>query len=406
MKNVITGLDIGTSKICAAIAEITPDQRCEVRGVGLADAKGVNKGFVSNLDKLIDSITRAVQSAEEKTGIKAHNVITNISGASVSGGLHEGLMPLSRRGREVAKRDIAKVIEMAKHISFSLEKGFLYAAPQEFVVDDNDGIENPLGLFATKLKVKLYVITSLLSHIQNISKAVSYAGYELLDIIPTTVASPSGVLKDEDLQAGAIIVDIGGGITELAVFSGGTLRFFDSVNVGGMDLTAHLSAKLKIPFRHAEEVKIKYGSVSKEDLTKDLKATLDIDNKHIVLDNRKTNKLLKERFDEIFYILKERLEKSRHFKASAPAFVVTGGGALLHGALESLEDFFSSPVRMGRAVDIAGDPSVTSNPVYSAAISLAKYGLRKHATPKPRFSKAPFLLNPFYKLRDIMDEYF
>jgi len=407
MRKIITGLDIGTSKICAAIGEFGSDGRAEIRGVGIADARGINKGFVSNLDKLVDSIAKAIHGAEDKAGIKAHNVIANISGASVIGRINEGLMPLSRRGREITKRDVRKVVEITRNISLTLEKDFLYASPQEYIIDDNDGVENALGLFGSKIKVKLYVITVLATHIQNISKAISYAGYEPLSIIPTAVASASNILTDEDKANGVILVDVGGGITEIAVFYGGILRFLESVNVGGMDLTACLSAHFKIPFGNAEMIKKKYGSISKEDLRKDEKNIFDVDNRHVVVSSDIMNNLLKERFDEIFYVAKDRLKTADYFTASIPSLVVTGGSSLLNGAIESFEKLFGIPVKTWRANGITCNPTILSNPIYSAAVSLAKYGLDREAKPSRRSLRGnTFLLDNFQRFKEFLNEYF
>ena len=409
MKNsLVTGLDIGTSKICAAIACTHQDDGVQIKGIGLADAKGINKGFVSNLDKLIDSVNKAVRSAEEKAGLAAHNVVANISGPSIAGSLCEGLIPLARRGREITRNDISRVIEITKDTSLSLERDLLYAVPHEFIVDDNNGIENPLGLFGTKLKVKLYVITALATHLQNISKAINYAGYELLDIVPTAIAAQSCILRNDDLRRGAAVIDIGGGITEMAVFDGGVLRYFDTVSIGGMDLTAHLSAHLKLPFNFAEKIKKKYGGISKEDLRSEKQAIFDIDDRDVSIDSSMMNNLLKDRFDEIFYIIKDRLARSSHdFSASTPSIVMTGGGALLSGALETFEDFFKTPARIGRANGIKGDSSILSNPVYATAIGLAKYGLERHGKRASRALKGRFfLLDAFLKFRDMLEEYF
>jgi cell division protein FtsA len=407
MRNVLLGLDIGTSKVCAALLDATPEGEMRLLSTGLADSKGINKGFVSNLDKLIDSIGKAVQSAEESAGLKAHRVVANISGASVAGKSHEGLIFLSRRGREIKKRDVRKAIDTTKHISYTMEKDLLYAVPQEFTIDETHEVENPVGLFGTKLKVKLYVITALTSHVQNISKAVNYAGYELIDIVPTSVAAASGILKDEERAEGVIVIDMGGGVTELAIFHDSTFKFFDSVNVGGMDLTSSLSSRFKVPFGNAEMIKMHYAGISKEDLKKDQKNIFDIDNKHIVIKSDEMNSVLKERFDEIFHVLQERLKPSGYSDLSIPNIVVTGGCALLHGALESFENRFNTRVRMGNVSGVTGDPAALNSPVYSAAISIAKYGLNKYKRPRSyRFKDKYFIVDTFHKFREFLDDYF
>lgn len=407
MKKIITGLDIGTSKTCAAIASVGYDNRPAIIGVGTEKTRGINKGFVSNLDKLIDSIQKAIKAAEEKAGVKAHSIVANISGSSVSGGINEGLIPLSRRGREITKNDIKKVIDITKNIAYSLEKDFLHASPQEFIIDDNEGVEDPLGLFGIKMKVRLYTVTALASHIRNISKAIDYAGYELVDIVPTLVTAPAGMLKEEEKNSNVAIIDIGGGIAELAIFNKGCLRFFNSVNIGAMDLTSELAGHFKVPFKKAEEIKRKYGSISGEDLNKNEKNIIEIEDKQIVIETSEVNNLLKERFEKISYILKERLNTADCPLTSVSSLVVSGGGALLNGALESFEKLFNIPVRMGSVSGITCNPLLASNPVYSAAISLAKYGLTKYTKQMPRLLKSnSFLIDTFYRFKDLLEDYF
>ncbi|MEE8360377.1 MAG: cell division protein FtsA [Candidatus Omnitrophota bacterium] len=403
----LLGLDIGTTKICASILAYDAQDQAHLLGTGISDSKGIKKGFVSNLDKLIDSISKAAQAAEDKAGVKARRVVANISGPSLVGRLQDGLIFLSRRGREITKRDVKKVIDTTKHISYTMEKDLLYAVPQEFTIDEAQNVEDPVGLFGTKLKVRLYVITALTTHIQNIAKAVNYAGYDLVDIVPTTVAAASGLLRKEEKTDGAVIIDIGGGVTELAVFKEETFRFFDSINVGGMDLTSCLSSHYNIPFASAEMIKRHYGGISKDDLKKDENNILDIGDRQIVIKSGELNSLLKERFDEIFHILKERLKGSGYYDNLIPSIIITGGSALLHGALESFEDRLKIRVRMGSITGVKGDPSILNNPLYSAAISIAKYGLDKEKARKGHSLKDRFfIVNTFHKFRDFLEDYF
>ncbi|MFH1753650.1 MAG: cell division protein FtsA [Candidatus Omnitrophota bacterium] len=405
--NTVLGLDIGTTKVCAAILGFGPEGKPHLLGTGISDSKGINKGFVSNLDKLIDAISKAGQSAEDQAGIKAARAVANISGPSLVGKPQDGLMLLSRRGREITKRDVKKVIDATKHVSFTMEKDLLYAVPHEFTIDEAQTVEDPIGLFGTKLKVKLYVITALTTHIQNISKAVTYSGYDLSDIVPATVAAASGLLNDEEKINGAAIVDIGGGVTELAVFKEEAFRFFDSVSVGGMDLTSCLSSHYRVPFASAEMIKRHYGGISEGDLKKDEKNIFDIDDRQIVIKSAELNGLLKERFGEIFHILQDRFKASGYSDKNIPSIVVTGGSSLLHGALESFEERFKMRVRMGSVTGVTGDPSMLNNPVYSAALSIAKYGLEKQKRPKVHGLKEKFfIIDTFYKFREFLEDYF
>lgn len=407
MKRIVTGLDIGTSKVCAAIVTRSEEDKAEILGVGITGARGVNKGFVSNLDKLVDSVSKAVQSAEEKAGLRAHEVVVNISGASVLAKTTESAILLSKRGREITRRDTKRAIDNARNMSLTMDRDLLYSVPLEFTVDDDHVVENPLGLFGTKLKVKLYAITALRTHIQNISKAVSYAGYELLDIIPGSVAIENGMLKEKERSNGAIVLDIGGGVTEVALFYNNIFRFLDSVNVGGMDLTSSLSSFLKVPFTNAEKIKRQCAAISDEELAKERESLFDVENRQVVVKSREVNAMMRERFDEISHILDERLRSSELARLPVSNVIVTGGGALMNGALERFEKAFNIHVRMGRVHGVVGDPGTVSNPRYSTSISLAKYGLDKFTKPKSRAYKGRvFVLDTVQRFREMLDEYF
>ncbi len=406
VKKIITGLDIGTTGIRAAIAGADRDGGLRLLGAGMSEARGINKGFVANLDKLTDSISRAVRSAEDAAGVRAHRVSANISGASVAGGLHEGLVSLARRGREIKKRDVRRVIEGTKSISLTMEKDLLCAVPQEFVVDDSHEVEDPLGLYGAKLKVRLYVVTAQATHVQNLSKAVNYAGYDLSDLVPTPVAAAESLLSEREKRDGVILIDMGGGVTEISLFRGGTLRFFDSVNVGGMDLTSAIASHLKVPFRSAEAIKRHYGGVLPED-TVNREDIMDVDSRHIVVNSRELSCLLRERLDEIFHIITERLSGRGRMSERATQITVTGSGALLHGALELFEKKFGLPVKTGSVSDISGEPAVLQNPAYAAAVSLAWYGLRGNRDPGRRaLGDRLFIVDTFYRFREMIEDYF
>ena len=405
MKNIIAGLDMGTSKICAAIAGQAPDGERKLMGVGSAESRGINKGFVSNIDKLVDSIQEALAAAQDQAGTKVNRVVANISGSSVSGNVHEGITLLSRRGREITKKDVKKVLDLARNTSLTMERELLFNAAQDFIVDDAHEVEDPIGLFGSKLKVRLYIVSALTTHVQNISKAVNYAGYDLVDVMPNPVAASYGVLSEQEKKEGVFLIDIGGGVTEFALLGNNRFYVLDSINVGGMDLTACISSFYKIPFTMAEMIKKRYGGISKEEAAKAHEDILEFDGRQIVVKSDEVNKLLRERFEEMYNIVNERLAFVKG-QASFSQVVVTGGGSLLSGAIESLGDLFGADIRLGRVNGLSGDPSLFSNPLYSSAVSLAKYGSERYARrPKPIEGRI-FILDIFSRLKELMEEYF
>lgn len=407
MRKILTGLDIGTSKVCAAIIEAEPGANARILGLGTASSTGINKGFVSNLDKLVDSISKAVQEAEHRAGAKAHHVVANISGASLMSRINEGSVLLSRRGREITRRDVRKVIDTTKHMSVTLDKDLIYMEPQEFIIDDSNQIEDPIGLFGAKLKVKLHVVTAMMTHIQNISKAINYAGYELIDIVPNSVAASSTILEEEDRDNGTVIIDIGGGITEIGVYRDNSFKWIDSVNVGGMDLTSCVSSFYRVPFGDAEMIKKRLGGIAKEDIEKETQDIFDIDSRSVVVTSEKMNSLLKDRFDEITNILHERLKSSGQLGMPLSKIVLTGGSVLLHGVTDAFEARFGVSVKLGRVKGVVGDPAILANPSFAASISLAKYGLTKFKNTKTGpFKGKFFLVDIFYRFRELIEDYF
>ena len=265
-RKIITGLDIGTSKVCATIAELKENGELSILGAGLAPCSVLSEGVVSDLDKLTDSVASALETAEDKAKVKAHNVFANAGGIFVKGNSYDGAFLYSTTPRAVIKRDVNKVINIAKDLSVSLGEDPIHLIPLIYSLDNQEGIENPLGLYGAKLKVRLYIITCASNIIKNIAKAISHAGYEMADIIYSGIAT-SCVLSDEEKSDGVALMDMGSHTTELVIFSKGKIRFNAALDFGGQDITEEISSHFKIPKRVAEDLKIRYGTIHERDLS-------------------------------------------------------------------------------------------------------------------------------------------
>jgi len=406
-KKIITGLDIGTSKICAAIAEITQAGKINIRGIGVSPCDSVSGGVVSNLDKLTDSIAAALGTAEEKAKFRAHNIIANIGGGAVKGGSFEGALRFSSMPRGVLSRDIRKVIGVAKDLSVSLGEDSLHLIPLGYTLDSQDGIENPLGLYGTRLRVKLYIITCMTNLLRNIHKAVNHTGYELKEVIYTGMAT-SRLLSDEEKTDGVILIDLGSHVTELALFSKGKIRFNLIVEAGGSDLTDEISSQFKIPKRIAEDLKLRYGTIHERDLHIDERIVVDVQDRQVTIDRSSMNYIMHSKIKKILHSLKKGLEGSGLENNLPGGVVMSGASLLMSGVIEMAEKEFSLPVRMVVASDVIAEDSIISHPAYAACIGLVKYGRDTYTKPRGRlsFKKESFIEKNFYRLKEILADYF
>lgn len=412
-KNIVTGLDIGGSKVSAVIAEVKEKSApFNILGAGEARSSGMWHGTVSNLANLTDSIAAALSAAEEKAGlkgralIKAHNIIANVGGPSVKGGVYEGAIFLSHVPRVVTRRDINKVIGIARDLSISLGEEPVHLIPFGYTLDNQEGIENPLDLYGVKLKVKLYIVSSATNLIRNIAKAVNNAGYEAKEIVYTGIAN-SSMLDDEEKSDGVALIDIGGHITELAVFFKNKMRYKSSIDVGGSDLTEEISAHFNIPQKTAEDLKIRYGTIYEQDLNIDERLSVDVGQRQVALDRSGMNYLIQSKIKDIFGALKRELRNSG-FQNRLPGGIVMSGSPLaMSGVVETAEKEFSVPVRMGTASGVTGPDAIGSNPAYFTSIGLLKYGLDKFTRPGSRpFRKENIFEKSLSRFKELLTDYF
>ena len=378
-REIICGLDVGASNIRAVIA----NSNQEILGYGHVPTAGFSKSIVSNLNLLSDAIEAAIMKAEEMAMVKARKVITNVSGVHIRTFPSRGSVHISDRPSEITSNDIKRCIESAKVIAMSLDREAVHLVPVRFFIDDKMEINDPLGLFGSKLDVDLNIITSLVTVLQNITKAVNLAGYEVDELIVSSAGAGTAVFKDEELASGAVLIDAGKEITEASIFIDGKILDSFTFPFGGDDLTQILQDNLKIMFDQADEMKIKYGLVAKSEVTK----------------------LLLPKVEAAMEDIYKKLEPFFKNKKSLPAVRVIGGVANMDGFIETIEKVFKMPVNMGRIESCGKINDIT----FACAAGLMKYGTKKiiaaktsSCFPEPIGFAGRFIT----KIKSVVSEYF
>ncbi|MFC1624138.1 cell division protein FtsA [Candidatus Omnitrophota bacterium] len=403
-KNIICGLDIGTSSIRALVAEtldlpagekkVGLDLRQKILGVRESKTKGFSKGIVSNLSLLSDAIEEAISKVEESAHCKVRRVITNISGVHIRTFKSRGSVHISDRPSEITEEDIKRCIESAKLIAMSLDREVVYLMPERFFIDDEMEISDPLGLFGSKLDVDLNIITTLVSILQNITKAINLAGYEVEGVVLSGAGTALGILGQRELEEGAVIIDVGKDITEAALFTDGRLRDCFYFPFGGDDLTQALQDNLRIMFKEAEESRIKYGIVTKNSS----------EEYNDALPRREISNILFPKVEEIMQNVYKKIEPFLKEKKVSPRIYIVGGVSRMDGFVETVEEIFGVPVHMARLHDAKDLHDCT----FACSLGLMRYGVTKRIEKRPRYF--PSINSPagrfISKMQSILSEYF
>lgn len=372
-EKIIVGLDIGTTKITAVVGEMLEDE-INVIGVGSHPSTGLRKGSVVNIESTVDSIKKAVEEAELMAGCDISSVYVGIAGSHIKGFNSHGIIAI--KGREIVEQDVERVIDAAKAVAIPTDREILHVIPQEFIVDDMESIQNPVGMTAIRLEAKIHIITGAVSSARNIVKCCNKAGLEVCDMAVESLASGEAVLTDEEKELGCIIADMGGGTTDLALFKDNNLKFIYELTLGGHNLTNDISIGLRTPLPEAEKIKIEHGTCLPESVRSS--GTIEVP----AVGGRAPKKLsrgilaeiLEPRVEEIFSLLKQELF-SNGLENSFPAgFVLTGGSVVLDGITDIAESVFGVPVRVGEPDKIGGLKDIVKNPVYATGVGLVIFG--------------------------------
>ncbi|MBI9105117.1 MAG: cell division protein FtsA [Spirochaetales bacterium] len=374
--DLIVGLDIGTTKICAVIGEYTDTRRIEIVGIGTAPSDGLRKGVVINIESTLKAVTKAIEAAEMMSGREVSSVITGIAGAHVEGINSRGVVAVSGRDREINEEDIRRVIDAARAVVIPMDREVLHVIPQEFVVDDQGGIKNPLDMIGIRLEAEVHIITGSVTSAQNLLKCVNRAGFRVEDIVLESIASSRAVLSEEEKELGVLMIDLGGGTTDVLVFVDGSPYHTDVVAVGGEQVTSDISIVLKTPSEFAEKLKKESGCCYMPLVDPDEEIFLPGVGgwPSASIPRAELCKIIQPRMAEIFSLIRDKMIKKGYLNHLRGGVVLTGGGSMLPGAAELAKEIFGVPARIGYPFELGGLVSEYKNPMYSTAVGLIIYG--------------------------------
>ena len=372
---IIVGLDIGTTKICAIVGELS-DEGIDIIGIGSHPSKGLRKGVVVNIETTVNSIQRAIDEAEAMAGTEITHVYTGIAGGHVKSFGGRGVVAL--KDREVREADVARVIEQAKTVNIPVDREVIHVLPQEFIVDDQGGIREPLGMTGARLEAKVHIVTGAVASAQNIIKCANRAGLNVSDIVLQPLASSEAVLTEEEKELGVCLVDIGGGTTDIAIFQNGAIVHTAVIALGGHNLTNDIAVGLRTPIDHAERLKQKFGCsltamVDKADMI-EVASVGGRDPR--VMGRQILSEILEPRVEEIFQLVHHEVERNGFSELLTSGVVITGGSTLLPGMTELAEEIMGVPVRRGIPRGIGGLVDVVKSPIYATGVGLVVYGAR------------------------------
>ncbi len=375
-KNLIVGLDIGTSKVVAIAGEITPDNEVEIIGIGSHPSRGLKKGVVVNIDSTVQSIQRAVEEAELMAGCQIRSVYAGIAGSHIRSLNSHGIVAI--RDKEVSQSDVDRVIDAARAVAIPADQKILHILPQEFVIDNQEGIRDPIGMAGVRLEAKVHLVTGAVSAAQNIIKCVRRCGLEVQDIILEQLASSYSVLTEDEKELGVCLVDIGGGTTDIAVFTEGSIKHTAVIPIAGDQVTNDIAIALRTPTQHAEEIKVKYAcaltQLASPDETIEVAGVGDRASRRLA--RQTLAEVVEPRYEELLSLVQSELRRSGFEDMCAAGVVVTGGSAKIEGLIDLAEEVFHMPVRLGIPQYVTGLVDVVRNPIHATGVGLLLCGLQ------------------------------
>jgi cell division protein FtsA len=403
--SIVVGLDIGTSKVCAIVGEMT-EHGVEIIGLGSHPSQGLRKGVVINIESTVNSIKKAVEEAGLMAGCEIHTVFTGISGGHIKAFNSHGIVAV--KNKEVAQRDLERVIDAAKAVAIPMDREVLHVLPQDYIIDEQDGIKDPLGMSGVRLEAKVHIITGSVTAAQNIVKCCNRTGLNVAEIVLAPLAAAEAVLSDEERELGVMLVDMGGGTTDIALYHDGTLKHTAVLGIGGNHVTNDIAAGLRTPFNDAERIKRRYGFAKARMATAEERVEVpSVAGKGAGTVSRQILcEIIEPRLDEIFELIQREVAKSGYEGSLASGVVITGGSMLLPGAVEVAERTFGLPVRLGVPAHVGGLVDVIDSPAYSAAVGLVLHGMKRQerAVFRPRDDK--ILTKVKHRMSDWLSDFF
>ena len=369
----VVGLDIGTTKICAIVGEVS-EEGIDIIGIGSHPSKGLRKGVVVNIESTVSSIKSAVEEAELKAGSEISSVYAGIAGGHIKGINSHGIVAI--KNKEVVQTDVDRVIDASQAVSIPLDREVIHVIPQQFIVDEQDGVRDPIGMSGVRLEAKVHIVTGAVTSAQNIIKCCNRAGLNVNDIILQQLASSEASLSTDEKELGVVLVDIGGGTTDVAVYSNGSVMHTAVITIGGNHLTNDIAVGLRTPAHEAERIKLKYGCSTTGLVHKD--ETIEVPSvggrNPRVLSRQILAEIIEPRMEEIFTLIQQEIIRSGYEDMIAAGIVLTGGTSVMEGVPELAEQIFNLPVRRGSPKGIGGLVDVVRSPMYSTGVGLVLVG--------------------------------
>ena len=380
--NLIVGLDIGTTKVVALVGEVLSDGRVEVIGVGSHPSRGLKRGMVVNIDATVTSIQTAIEEAELMANCRIDSAYTGIAGSHIKSLNSHGIVAI--RTGEVIQSDIDRVIDAAKTIAIPADQKILHVLPQEFIIDDQAEVREPIGMSGVRLEAKVHIVTGGVSAVQNIVKCIERCGLQVGDIILQQLASSAAVLTEDEKDLGVCLVDIGGGTTDIAIFTEGAIRYSAVIPIAGDQVTNDIAVTLHTPTKYAEDIKVKYTSVleSIDDPEKIIEVATAVQHRTRGVSKKTLSEIVKARYEELFNLVLSEIKRAGYDQKIASGIVLTGGASKVDGIGELASRIFQMPIRLGSPQNISGMTEVLNNPIYSTCVGLLLTGYNRHSDGK------------------------
>jgi len=405
-QNLIVGLDIGTTKIAVIISELEESGPPRIVGMGTSRSEGLKRGVVINLEKTVESITKALEDAEMMAGVKVNSVFAGIAGDHIRSINSRGVIALSGSRSEISPRDVERVINAARAVALPMDREIIHVLPQEYTVDDQSGIKDPIGMSGVRLEAEVHIVTGAVTSAQNIYRSVKKAGLEVCDLVLQPLASSYALLSPEEEELGVALIDLGGGTTDIAIFHDGSIRHTAVIGLGGNNVTNDIAIGLRTPVEQAEEIKKSYGCA--------LSGLVDSDEMIKVpgVGGREPKEIsrgvlaaiIEPRAEEIFSLVLREIKKTNYSDLLVAGVVLTGGGSLMEGMIELAEQIFDMPVKKGIPQGFSGLVDLVSTPIHSTGVGLILYGLEQLKEGKSKGGSKE--KSWFRRMKNLFGQYF
>ncbi len=401
-RKIITGLDIGTTKVCAIIGEPDPQtNEMKILGLGSTPSKGLKRGIVIDIDDTVETIREAINRAEEQAEVTIKDVFIGLAGEHITSHNTNGVVEITNSLHGVTRTHVLRAIEKAKQLTTPFDREIIHCIPQDFICDDQPGIRNPLGMSCSRLEARMHIVTAAITAAQNLIQCVEQSGFKVKGFLLQSLASSLAILNEEEQEMGVLLIDIGGGTTDVALFQDNAVRYSSAIPFAGDNITSDLKIGLRIPSYDAENLKKKYGCAMAAAVDPDEKVEvqLKLKNESSEISRRFVAEIIQSRLEEVFLLVRERMEKRNMLDNAVSGVVLTGGSALLEDIVPLAEKIFERPVRVGAPRGLRGISSAVASPIYATGIGLVYYGNSNAQFPRPKPR------NLFTWLRDIFRKF-